>query len=233
MRQVNGWAFKRINSGPDQNSYYHELFRRDNPELCVRMIRNRKRPALHKKAPTEDEDSTSVTLSSGVLCPQVAPAEDPHETASKVKGLPVEGQREESEQSLTSRVQPNDQSQGTEYAISGDTSVAGTASSSTAGQSLELPAHLRQISSQNPVMQNAMELLPTLDRNALTTLHRIVSLLLSGQQQGPSVVGAMQRQLPFNGDITQVTVCSSDCSTTQHPPSDSGSSASRPRDDSE
>lgn len=25
MRQVNGWGFRRVNHGPDRNSYYHEV----------------------------------------------------------------------------------------------------------------------------------------------------------------------------------------------------------------
>lgn len=38
-RQVNGWGFKRIVSGADQNAYYHEMFVRDNPRLCLSMKR--------------------------------------------------------------------------------------------------------------------------------------------------------------------------------------------------
>ena len=39
MRQVNGWGFKRITRGPDRNSYYHELFIRDEPQLARTMSR--------------------------------------------------------------------------------------------------------------------------------------------------------------------------------------------------
>jgi len=39
IRQVNGWGFKRILSGVDQNAYFHELFTRDNPRLCLTMKR--------------------------------------------------------------------------------------------------------------------------------------------------------------------------------------------------
>lgn len=42
MRQVNGWGFKRIVSGNDHNSYYHELFVRDVPQLCLKMKRVKK-----------------------------------------------------------------------------------------------------------------------------------------------------------------------------------------------
>lgn len=42
MRQVNGWGFKRIVSGNDHNSYYHELFVREIPQLCLKMKRIKK-----------------------------------------------------------------------------------------------------------------------------------------------------------------------------------------------
>lgn len=38
-RQVNGWGFTRIASGPDYNAYYHELFLRGKFFLCERMKR--------------------------------------------------------------------------------------------------------------------------------------------------------------------------------------------------
>jgi len=39
MRQVNGWGFNRVTEGPDHNSYYHQNFLRDYPELCREMQR--------------------------------------------------------------------------------------------------------------------------------------------------------------------------------------------------
>jgi hypothetical protein len=39
MLIVNGWGFRRISSGPDYNSYYHELFLRGIPHLSHRMKR--------------------------------------------------------------------------------------------------------------------------------------------------------------------------------------------------
>lgn len=51
MRQVNGWGFKRMTQGPDHNSYYHELFLRGLPHLCVKM----RRPARAKNGVTDSE----------------------------------------------------------------------------------------------------------------------------------------------------------------------------------
>lgn len=42
MRQVNGWGFRRISRGIDINSYYHELFLRGMPHLCLTMRRLKK-----------------------------------------------------------------------------------------------------------------------------------------------------------------------------------------------
>mmetsp|Transcript_9035 Transcript_9035/g.12499 ORF Transcript_9035/g.12499 Transcript_9035/m.12499 type:complete len:490 (-) Transcript_9035:163-1632(-) len=52
IRQANGWGFRRITQGPDQNSYYHELFLRGMPHLCKRM----KRPGTFKKLPSDPDD---------------------------------------------------------------------------------------------------------------------------------------------------------------------------------
>lgn len=40
--QVNGWGFKRITEGPDLNAYYHELFLRGLPQVCIKMRRPQK-----------------------------------------------------------------------------------------------------------------------------------------------------------------------------------------------
>jgi len=48
-RQVNGWGFIRVTSGPDQNSYYHEFFLRGMPQLAEMMTR----PAGFKKPSTD------------------------------------------------------------------------------------------------------------------------------------------------------------------------------------
>ena len=41
QRQLNLYAFRRISSGPDKGSYYHELFLRGKDNLCSLMVRMR------------------------------------------------------------------------------------------------------------------------------------------------------------------------------------------------
>lgn len=41
QRQLNLYGFKRISRGPDTGGYYHELFLRGRPGLCVNMQRTR------------------------------------------------------------------------------------------------------------------------------------------------------------------------------------------------
>lgn len=52
-RLVNAWSFRRISSGPDRGSYYHELFLRGKPHLQKYM---RRLPKTHKKLPMKKED---------------------------------------------------------------------------------------------------------------------------------------------------------------------------------
>lgn len=59
MRQVNGWGFKRIVSGNDHNSYYHELFIRDLPQLCLKMKRIKKGD-IEKSKKGDDEDGDDL-----------------------------------------------------------------------------------------------------------------------------------------------------------------------------
>mmetsp|Transcript_26202 Transcript_26202/g.39062 ORF Transcript_26202/g.39062 Transcript_26202/m.39062 type:complete len:415 (+) Transcript_26202:105-1349(+) len=53
VRIVNAWGFRRVTSGLDRDSYYHELFLRGKPELHQRMKRL---PTTHRKTPVSKED---------------------------------------------------------------------------------------------------------------------------------------------------------------------------------
>lgn len=52
-RLVNAWSFRRIGSGPDRGSYYHELFLRGLPHLQKYM---RRLPKTHRKLPMKKKD---------------------------------------------------------------------------------------------------------------------------------------------------------------------------------
>lgn len=52
-RLINAWSFRRITSGIDRGSYYHELFLRGKPYLHKFM---RRLPKAHKKLPMRKED---------------------------------------------------------------------------------------------------------------------------------------------------------------------------------
>ncbi|CAJ1970473.1 unnamed protein product [Cylindrotheca closterium] len=68
-RQVYGWGFHRILSGPDFNSFYHELFLRDSPDLSLKM----KRPS--KKELTERRHATPDSPPNFYLMPPISESE--------------------------------------------------------------------------------------------------------------------------------------------------------------
>ncbi|EEC50281.1 predicted protein [Phaeodactylum tricornutum CCAP 1055/1] len=39
-RKLNRWGFTRVPRGPETGAYFHKLFRRDKPELCLQMTSN-------------------------------------------------------------------------------------------------------------------------------------------------------------------------------------------------
>ena len=45
-RQVNGWGFRRITRGIDKGGFYHDFFLRDQPELCAKMRRLKKKDGI-------------------------------------------------------------------------------------------------------------------------------------------------------------------------------------------
>lgn len=49
QRQLNLYAFRRITQGIDSGAYYHELFLRGRPQLCLRMNRQKVKGTGHKQ----------------------------------------------------------------------------------------------------------------------------------------------------------------------------------------
>ena len=59
QRQLNLYGFRRITQGADAGAYYHELFLRGRPQLCMRMNRQKVKGTGHKQ-PADAETEVSV-----------------------------------------------------------------------------------------------------------------------------------------------------------------------------
>lgn len=49
QRQLNLYGFRRLTQGADSGAYYHELFLRGRPQLCLRMQRQKIKGTGHKQ----------------------------------------------------------------------------------------------------------------------------------------------------------------------------------------
>jgi len=70
QRQLNLYGFRRITQGPDAGAYYHELFLRGRPQLCMRMLRQKVKGTGHKQPTDVDTEPNFYTM------PRIFPCDD-------------------------------------------------------------------------------------------------------------------------------------------------------------
>lgn len=66
-RKLNRWGFSRAPRGPETGAYFHKLFRRDKPELCLQMTSNSGNNKQH----------LSPTHQTAHLYPSMMPSQNP------------------------------------------------------------------------------------------------------------------------------------------------------------
>lgn len=81
-RKLNRWGFTRVPRGPETGAYFHKLFRRDKPELCLQMTSNsgskyRGNPMQQALLPNMGIPVMPAMLSPGIPPPMFTPFINP------------------------------------------------------------------------------------------------------------------------------------------------------------
>lgn len=77
QRQLNLYGFRRITQGSDAGAYYHELFLRGRPQLCMRMVRQKVKGTGHKQPTDVGSEPNFYTMPSLADFQQPPPSASP------------------------------------------------------------------------------------------------------------------------------------------------------------
>ena len=78
-RQLNLWGFKRITKGRDAGAYYHQLFLRGRPRLCMRMRRQKIKGTGIKLTPNPETEPNFYKISETAPLPAIDPKNKKYE----------------------------------------------------------------------------------------------------------------------------------------------------------
>lgn len=73
QRQLNLYGFRRITKGPDSGAYRHEMFQRENPDLCLQMKRTKQKGAASPQLRPASRGRPGSTTSSPLITPDTPP----------------------------------------------------------------------------------------------------------------------------------------------------------------
>lgn len=71
QRQLNLYGFRRLTQGADSGAYYHELFLRGRPQLCLRMQRQKIKGTGHKQPADVQTEPNFYSMVSSSSCSEV------------------------------------------------------------------------------------------------------------------------------------------------------------------
>jgi len=151
-RQLNLWGFKRITKGTDSGAYYHELFLRGRPRLCMMMRRQKIKGTGIKLTPNPDTEPNFYVISKDSPLPP--PAKDTK--------LPLPPLQQQSERSLHSGsrgecTQISKPSGRNPHSLIGTDSPSATAANRLTAQHGSNNLHFRMLSDVGQHQQHRMQ----------------------------------------------------------------------------
>uniref|UniRef100_A0A7S4VFJ7 HSF-type DNA-binding domain-containing protein n=2 Tax=Ditylum brightwellii TaxID=49249 RepID=A0A7S4VFJ7_9STRA len=82
-RRLHRWGFRKVNKGPDGGAFYHPLFRRDNPGLCIHMRCEKKKKRRTAGKPGAAQRNSNSCVQNKVDEPQAKDLFSNHDKVSR------------------------------------------------------------------------------------------------------------------------------------------------------